>query len=263
MAARQVSETATRGPARPVAPRDHPGDERVRIAPSSQVTIVDRRPEARPRRRRLEPRDDERRAAGRGPRRASSAARAASPGSRPGSACRPDADEERRRTRARQSRRRLVAGAPVALGRDGRPDGSVVTRRSPSLPPAPATRRAGAGRPRTAGDREDPVGAPARAPAAQGHVVVLADREDRRAGGRARSMATNAVVGARRQVDDDAVDASSAAVEPGAVGRASASAPAPRTRSARRVAQIRSSARTATRAVSRASPRGGGRRRGR
>ena len=77
---RRRSASAPAWPADRLA--DHHGDQRMRVVglvPGDDRQIAGRGRWARPRRRRLEARDDERPAAGRGDHRASSAARAASP----------------------------------------------------------------------------------------------------------------------------------------------------------------------------------------
>jgi hypothetical protein len=86
-------------------------------------------------------------------------------------------------------------------------------------------------------------------------IVVLPDGEDRSIRRTRRGNRRDAVIGPGGQVNDDSSLSSAAAERAG-----SGVAPAPRTRASSREAQMRSSARMATRTLRGVTPQGDGRR---
>ena len=101
----------------------------------------------------------------------------------------------------------------------------------------------------------DAVGAGREGALAQRQVIVLADGQDRAAGGVGDGDRLDPVVGAGGQVDDDAIDVGQERRQARRRSRRERRrAPAARTPSARRVAQMRSSARIATRVGAQANP---------
>ena len=246
----------------PVA--DHAGHERVRILrllPRHDRQVPGRGRRTRPGRRRLEQRRDERGApAGRDDehrealeRHRRIAGQVAHVG--------PHADEDRGEAGLLGERGGGCQAFAVALGRDRRTRRRSC-RRLHACDRSPATRRAGVGRPRTGADTDGPDPRPP--PSARRRRATSSCWPTARTGRPAACASAIARMPSYARAVRSTITwstAGRAAVSAAIVRSATTSPPAPRTRSARRVAQMRSSARMATRAVSRASPRGGGRRR--